>query len=74
MVTRLYGEQGASRTGLTMIGYDVDSRVAVIRTTLATLDLVKTTLAATTKIGNKPAAFRILSVSGTLRSLSRNQP
>lgn len=73
MVTRLYGEYGASRTGLTLINYNAEDRTAIVRTTLTTMDLVKAALATTTKMGNKPTTIHVLAVSGTLRALKRRR-
>jgi len=71
MVTRLYGEYGASRTGLALINYNAEDRTAIIRTMLITIDLVKAALAATTKIGNRSATIHVLAVSGTIRALQK---
>ena len=73
MVTRLYGEYGASRTRLAMIDCSAEGRVAMIRTSLATVDFVKTALAAITMMGNKPATIHVLAVSGTIKALKRRQ-
>ena len=71
MVTRLYGEYGASKTGLTLIDTNTEDCTAIIRATLATIDLVKAALAATTRIGNKSATIHVLSVSGTIKALQK---
>ena len=68
-VLKLYGEYGASRVGLALIDYDMEKRFAVIRTVHTAVDMVRTALASTTRIGNKPVAIHILRVSGTIRSL-----
>ena len=68
-VLKLYGEHGASRAGLALIDYDMEKRFAVIRTVHTTVDMVRTALASMTRIGNKPVAIHILTVSGTIRSL-----
>jgi len=68
-VSKLYGEYGASRAGLALIDYDMEKRFAVIRTTHTTLEMARTALASITKIGNKPAAIHILTVSGTIKAL-----
>jgi len=70
-VTKLYGEYGASRTGLTLIDYDDDKNLAVIRCMLVAVDMVRAALASITKIGNKPLALHVRTVSGTLRALYR---
>jgi len=68
-VLKLYGEYGASRAGLALIDYDMEKRFAVIRTVHTAVDMVRTALASMTRIGNKPVAIHILTVSGTIRSL-----
>jgi RNase P/RNase MRP subunit POP5 len=68
-VLKLYGEYGASRAGLTLIDYDTEKRFAVIRTVHTAVDMVRTALASMTRIGNKPVAIHILTVSGTIKSL-----
>jgi RNase P/RNase MRP subunit POP5 len=68
-VSKLYGEYGASRTGLVLIDYDVEKRFAVVRTTHTTVDMVRTALASITNIANKPVAVHVLTVSGTIRAL-----
>jgi ribonuclease P/MRP protein subunit POP5 len=71
-VTRLYGEVGASQTGLSLIEIDVERKVAVIRVSLAALNMVKASLAAITSIAGKEASVQVISVSGTLRALYSN--
>lgn len=68
-LTRLYGEYGASRTSLTMIDYEQEKRIAIIRAALVSVDMVRAAIASVTRIGDKPVALHVLRVSGTLRSL-----
>ncbi|MDH5753859.1 MAG: Rpp14/Pop5 family protein [Candidatus Bathyarchaeota archaeon] len=68
-VLKLYGEHGASRSGLTLIDYDAEKRLAVIRTMHTTVEMVRAALASITKIQDKPAAIHVLKVSGTIRAL-----
>jgi RNase P/RNase MRP subunit POP5 len=70
-VSRLYGEYGASRTGLTLIDCDAERGFAVIRVTQTGLEMVRTALGSITSIGNKPAATHVLTVSGTIKALYR---
>ncbi len=72
-LTRLYGEYGASRTGLAMIDYDVEEQCSVIRCSNQAVDTVRAALASVTKIGNKPVAMHVLSVSGTLKALGKSR-
>jgi RNase P/RNase MRP subunit POP5 len=71
-VTKLYGEVGASLTGLALINFDVERKVAVLRVSLATLSMVRASLAAITSIAGKEAAVHVLAVSGTLKALYAN--
>lgn len=68
-VAKLYGEYGASQTSLALIDYDVEEKTAVIRTSLATLDLVRASLASITSLANGEAAVHVLAVSGTIKAL-----
>ena len=70
-VAKLYGEYGASLTSLALIDYDVEEKKAVIRISLATLDLVRTSLASITSVAAREAAVHILAVSGTIKGLRR---
>jgi RNase P/RNase MRP subunit POP5 len=68
-VTKLYGEVGASLTGLTLIDVDVERKVAVVRVSLASLDMARASLATVTSIAGREAAVHVLAVSGTLKAL-----
>jgi len=70
-VSKLFGEYGASQTGLSLIGYDETEKLAVIRTWHKTLEMVRTALASMTQIGNKQLALHVLVVSGTIKALHR---
>jgi RNase P/RNase MRP subunit POP5 len=71
-VTKLYGEVGASLTGLTLIDFDVERKVAVVRVSLVALGMVRASLATVTSIAGKEAAVHVLAVSGTLKALYAN--
>ena len=71
-VTRLYGEVGASLTGLALIDFDVERKVAVIRTSLVSLCSVRASLASVTCVAGKGASVSVLAVSGTLKALAAN--
>jgi RNase P/RNase MRP subunit POP5 len=68
-VTKLYGEHGASLTSLAMIDYDLEKKTAVLRTSLAALDLVRASLATITSVAGVDAAVHVLAVSGTIKAL-----
>lgn len=69
-VTKLFGELGCSKVGLSLISLDDAKQVAVLRVGLAGVELVRTALACVTKVNGKPAAVHVLRVSGTLKSLN----
>ncbi len=68
-VTKLYGEVGASLTGLTLIDFDLERKVAVVRVSLVALGMVRASLTTVTSIGGREAAVHVLAVSGTLKAL-----
>jgi ribonuclease P/MRP protein subunit POP5 len=68
-VTKLYGEVGASLTGLALIEFNVERKVAVLRVSLATLSVARASLATITSIAGKEVSVHILGVSGTLKAL-----
>lgn len=68
-INKLYGEYGASKSGLTLIDYYAKERFAVIRTSLVAVDMVRASLASITSLGNKPVALHVLLVSGTIKAL-----
>lgn len=70
-VLRLFGEVGASQTGLYMVKSDEKARYAVLRCSHKTLPMVRAAVASVTKIGNARAAIHVLRVAGTLKALSR---
>ena len=68
-ITKLYGEYGASQSGLTMIEFEANKEFAVLRVTNAATDIVRAALASVTRIIDKPAAVHVLATSGTLKAL-----
>jgi RNase P/RNase MRP subunit POP5 len=68
-VTRLYGEYGASQTGLKLFDFNEEKKTAIIRVSLITLQQVRASLASITRIGDKEAAVHVTAVSGTIKSL-----
>lgn len=70
--TKLYGEVGASLTGLNLINLNVERKVAVIRVSLAALSMVKASLATVTCVAGRDASVHVLAVSGTLKALCSN--
>jgi RNase P/RNase MRP subunit POP5 len=68
-VEKLYGEHGASKTGLNLIAYDPDKKRLIIRVMCSALGMVRAAGASITKINDKPVALHVLKVSGTLKAL-----
>jgi RNase P/RNase MRP subunit POP5 len=68
-IVKLYGEYGASQTNLTLINYDQETKIAVIRTSLEALNLVRTSLASITSLTGDEAALHVVVVSGTIKAL-----
>jgi len=68
---KLYGECGASQAGLSLIGYDPQERIAVVRVGHKAVDMVRASLASITNIAGKPAAVHVLRVSGTIKALRK---
>jgi len=72
-VTNLYGEVGASLTGLTLIDFDIERKLAVVRASLVTLNTLKASIATINSIAGKDAAVHVLAISGTLKALYANK-
>ena len=69
VVGKLYGEYGASLTSLALISLDAERKIAIIRTSLETLDFVRASLASLTSVAGCEASVHVLGVSGTIKSL-----
>ena len=70
-IVKLYGEYGASLTSLALIDYDSEKKMAVIRTSLATVNLVRASLASITCLAGRNATVHVLAASGTIKALAR---
>ena len=68
-VAKLYGEHGASRANLKLIDYDAKKNIAVIRTALTSLGMIRTAVASITSISNEETAVHVRAISGTIKSL-----
>jgi ribonuclease P/MRP protein subunit POP5 len=69
VITKLYGEVGASTSGLTLINFDLEQKTAIIKVSLAALAMARASLATVTSVAGKPGAVHVLAVSGTIKSL-----
>jgi RNase P/RNase MRP subunit POP5 len=68
-VTKLYGEVGASLTGMALIDFDVERKVFVVRCSLVSLPVVRASVAAVSCVAGGVASVHVLAVSGTLKAL-----
>jgi RNase P/RNase MRP subunit POP5 len=72
-VLQLFGEYGASKTGLFLINYDKQKNQAVLRCSHKALPMVHASVASITKIKNKPATFHVIKISGTIKALGKKR-
>jgi len=70
-VLQLFGEYGASQTGLTLIEHNLEGRYTILRCFHRAVDMVRASIASITEIDGKPVALYVFRVSGTLRSIRR---
>jgi RNase P/RNase MRP subunit POP5 len=70
-IIKLYGEYGASQAGISMIRFDADRRLAIVRVANTACDNVRTALAMVTSITEKPVSIHVTAVSGTIKALSK---
>jgi RNase P/RNase MRP subunit POP5 len=70
-VVELYGEYGASRSGLALIDYVGEKRLAVLRVVHTEVEMVRAALASITEVLGKPAALHVLAISGTIKALHK---
>lgn len=66
---KLYGEYGASKTGLTLIDYNVEKQFAIIRIVHTAIENIRAAIASITEIAEKRVAIHVLHVSGTIKAL-----
>jgi len=69
MVYQLFGEFGASQTGLYKIRWDDEKRILVVRCSHKALEMVRAAVAAVTMINGRSCALHVVAVSGTLKAL-----
>jgi len=70
-VLRLFGEYGASQTGLLLVEQNEERKYAVLRCRHKALELVRASVASITELKGKPAALHVMGVSGTLKALHK---
>lgn len=74
MVYQLFGEFGASQTALALVKYDKENKVVIVRCSHKALDMIRTAVAAVTKVSGECAAIHMIAVSGTLKALRKKLP
>jgi RNase P/RNase MRP subunit POP5 len=70
-VVRLFGEYGASKTGLRLIKPVPEKRQVVIRCSHTMLEQVRAAVAAIVELNGKTVAVHVVGVSGTLKALAK---
>ncbi len=70
-IIRLFGEYGASQVEATLIEYDEEKGIAILRCSHRALNIVRAAMAAVTRINNVEASIHVLLASGTLRALRK---
>ena len=68
-IAKLYGDVGASSSGLSLISFDANRGIGVLRVWLSAVPVVRASLATVTNIAGKAATVHVLGVSGTIKSL-----
>lgn len=70
-IYELFGDYGASKTGLATIDYKEEDKLLILRCHHKAVDMVRAAIAFITKIDNKPIAMHVIAVSGTIKALKR---
>jgi ribonuclease P/MRP protein subunit POP5 len=70
-VLQLFGEYGASKTGLVLIEFNQKKRWAVLRCSHKAVEMVRAAVASVTKINQKPAVLHVIRISGTIKALHK---
>jgi len=69
-IYQLFGEYGASKTGLSMIEHK-EEKLLMLRCHHKAVDMIRAAIAFITKIEDKPIAMHVIAVSGTIKALRR---
>ena len=70
-ILQLFGEYGASQTNLYLVEFNPEDGYAILRCSHKTLDMVRASLAAITRVNEKFVSIHVIRVSGTLKSLRK---
>ena len=68
-IAKLYGDVGASSSGLSLISFDAQRGVGVLRVWLPAVPMVRASLATVTSIAGKGITVHVIAISGTIKSL-----
>lgn len=68
-ISKLYGEYGASKTGLAVIEYNPDKKIAIVRVHANAIWMIRAAIASMTRLTDNPVATHVTRISGTLKSL-----
>jgi len=68
-LTQLFGAYGLSQANLSLLEYDEEKGVGILRCSHRQIDAVKAALVYLQELEGKPATFRTIRTSGTLKSL-----
>ncbi len=71
-ISQLYGEIGASQTGIALIEYSDETKTAILRVSIKAVEMVRASLALITRANEKDLAVHVVGVSGTLKALRRH--
>jgi ribonuclease P/MRP protein subunit POP5 len=72
-IAKLYGDVGASSSGLSLISFDSKRGIGVMRVWLSAVPVVRASIATVTNIVGKQATINVLCISGTIKSLWNNE-
>jgi len=68
-IVKLYGDVGASSSGLSLISFDAVRSIGVLRVWLSAVPTVRSSVATLTSITGKGTSVHVLAISGTIKSL-----
>lgn len=70
-ITQLFGEYGASQSGLALIQNGKQKSYCILRCSREALPMVRASIASITEIGEQSVTIHVLRVSGTIKALRR---
>ena len=70
-ILQLFGEYGASQTNLYLVEFSSEGGYTILRCSHKMVDMVRASIAAITRINEKPVSVHVVRVSGTLKALRK---